>query len=142
MSLSGHALELVPLKEFILKKPLFLSNKDDTEVVASRCSALYLVLGSRAEGLTPSKEVQSVVKLYKEHAVTYENAREILSKESLLKALQSQNRQKDFAKHYASVTLADWKQGDDPFKGSVSNDLDVCADNYPYFKKLVVHVLR
>lgn len=79
ISCSLHAKELESLKDFINRKPLFLSDKDDTEFVASRCSALYLVLSSRTEG-SKSSELQSIAKEYANRADAYDEVREVMSK--------------------------------------------------------------
>ena len=137
ISSSLHAKELESLKEFINRKPLFLSDKNDTEFVASRCSALYLVLSSRTEG-SKSIELQSVTKEYANRADAYDQVREVMSKVTKSSNMQ----QKDFAKHYADITLMNWKQYNDIFKGMVNDDLDVCRNNYPHFKMLATNLSK
>ena len=137
MSCSLHALELESLKQFINRKPSFLSNKNDTELVASRCSALYLVLSSRTEG-SKSKELQDIAKEYANRADAYDEVREAISQVTK----SSSTQQKDFAKSYGDITLMNWKQYNDIFKGMVNDDLDVCRDNYPYFKKLAINLSK
>ena len=132
------AAELEPLKQFINRKPLFLSDKNDTELIASRCSALYLVLSSRAETVPKSKELKDIATDYGDRAGVYNEVREVISKVTK----SPQNQQKEFAQSYADTTLKNWKQSNDIFKGIVNDDLDVCRDNYAYFKKLAVNLSK
>jgi len=132
------AAELEPLKQFINRKPLFLADKNDTKFVASRCSALYLVLSSRAEDISKSKDLRDIALDYADRAVTYDRVREIVSKVTE----SSRTQQKEFAQSYADITLTNWKQSGDVFKGIISDDLDVCLDNYVYFKKLAVNLSK
>jgi len=132
------AAELEPLKQFINRKPLFLSDKNDTELIASRCSALYLVLSSRTEAVPKSKELKGIATEYADRAGVYDEVREVISKVTK----SPQNQQKEFAQSYANATLMNWKQSNDIFKGIVNDDLDVCRDNYPYFKKLAVNLSK
>ena len=136
MSCSLHAAELESLKQFINRKPLFLSDKNDTELVASRCSALYLVLSSRTEKVSNSKEVQSIAKEFGEQAFVFDQVREVISKVTDHKIQSSVSQQKQFAINYADITLTSWKQYNDIFRGMVNDDLDVCRNNYPQFKKI------
>jgi hypothetical protein len=136
-SMPLHAAELEPLKQFINRKPLFLSDKNDTELVASRCSALYLVLSSRTEG-SKSNELQGIAKEYANRANTYDQVREVISKVTKSSNMQ----QKDFAKSYGDITLMNWKKYNDIFKGMVNDDLDVCRNNYPQFKKLATNLSK
>jgi len=130
------AAELEPLKQFINRKPSFLSDKNDTELIASRCSALYLVLSSRTETVPKSKELKGIAADYADRARVYDEVREVISKVTK----SPQNQQKEFAQSYANTTLMNWKQSNDIFKGIVSDDLDVCRDNYAYFKKLSINL--
>jgi hypothetical protein len=134
----AYAAELEPLKQFINRKPLFLSDKNDTEVIASRCSALYLVLSSRTEEFQKSKDLQAIAKDYADRAVVFDQVREVISKVTN----PPQSQQKGFAQIYADTTLSNWKQSNDIFKGIVSDDLDVCRDNYAYFKKLSINLSK
>ncbi len=135
---SLYAAELEPLKQFINRKPLFFSDKNDTEMLASRCSTLYLVLGSRIEAVPKSKEMQDISKEYADRAVAYDQVREVISKVTK----SSITQQKEFAQNYANMTLINWKKHDDIFKGMVNDDLDVCQNNYIYFKKLAVNLSK
>ena len=135
---SLYAAELEPLKQFINRKPLFFSDKNDTEMLASRCSALYLVLGSRIEAVPKSKEMQDISKEYADQAMVYDQVREVISKVTK----SSITQQKEFAQNYANMTLINWKKHDDIFKGMVNDDLDVCQNNYIYFKKLAVDLIN
>ena len=132
------AAELETLKQFINRKPSFLSDKNDTELIASRCSALYLVLSSRAETVPKSKELKGIAADYGHRAGVYDEVREVISKVTR----SPQNQQKEFAQSYADTTLKNWKQSNDIFKGIVNDDLDVCRDNYAYFKKLAVNLSK
>jgi len=99
---------------------------------------LYLVLSSRTEEFQKSKELQGIVKDYGDRAVVFDQVREVISQ--VTKSPQSQ--QKAFAQSYADTTLSNWKQSNDIFKGIVSDDLDVCRDNYAYFKKLSINLSK
>ena len=138
ISFAIDAAELEPLKQFVNRKPFFLSDKNDTELIASRCSALYLVLSSRTEAVPKSKELKGIANDYADRAGVYDEVREVISK--ITKS--PQNQQKEFAQSYADTTLMNWKQSNDIFKGIVNDDLDVCRDNYPYFKKLAVNLSK
>ena len=142
MSCSLHAAELESLKQFINRKPLFLSDKNDAELVASRCSALYLVLSFRTEEAPKSKELQGIAKEYSDRALIFDEVREIFSKVTDHKTKPSELQQKEFAKNYGDITLMNWKQYNDIFKGMVNDDLDVCRDNYPQFKKLATNLSK
>jgi hypothetical protein len=137
MSSSIRATELEPLKEFIKRKPIFLSDKNDTVVMASRCSALYLVLSSRTEALK-SRELQGVSQEYSSRAYTYDQVREIISRVTD----PSSSMQREFMMRYADITLMNWKEYGDLFKGIVGEDLDVCSQNYADFKKLANHLSK
>jgi hypothetical protein len=134
----ADAAELESLKQFINRKPLFLSDKNDTEVIASRCSALYLVLSSRTEEFQKSKDLQGIAKDYADRAVVFDQVREVISKVTD----PPQSQLKTFAQIYADLTLSNWKQSNDVFKGMVSDDEDVCRDNYAYFKKLSINLSK
>lgn len=134
----ADAAELEPLKQFINRKPLFLRDKHDTEVIASRCSALYLVLSSRTEEFQKSKDLQDIAKDYGDRAVVFDQVREVISQ--VTKSPQS--LQKGFAQSYADMTLSNWKQSNDIFKGMVRDDLDVCRDNFAHFKKLSINLSK
>jgi hypothetical protein len=131
-----HAAELEPLKQFINRKPSFISDKVDTQFVATRCGALYLVLSSRTDEVSKEKDLKALGKEYAERAFIYDKVREIFSRVTDPRGELSKQQEKDFAKNYADITLRNWKQNSDLFKGIVNDDLDVCRDNYPYFKKL------
>ena len=105
--------------------------------MASRCSALYLVLSSRTEG-SKSNELQGIAKEYSNRAEIYDEVREVISQVTK----SSNSQQKDFAKSYRDITLMNWKQYNDIFKGMVNDDLDVCRDNYPQFKKLATNLSK
>jgi hypothetical protein len=140
--LSSSAAELEPLKQFINRKPQFISDKSDAQFVATRCSALYFILGSRAEEASKTKDVQNIAKDYTERAVIYEKARAIFSRVAYLKGELSNAQQKDFAKSYTDITLVNWKKSGDIFEGMVNDDLGVCRDNYVYFKKLATNLSK
>ena len=133
-----HAAELEPLKQFINRKPLFFSDKNDTEILASRCSALYLVLSSRVEEADKSKELRYISSEYADRALVYNQVRNFMSKVTKT----SPSHQKEFAQNYADITLKNWKQSNDIFKGIVNDDLDVCRDNYDFFKKLAAKLSK
>jgi len=133
-----HAAELEPLKQFINRKPLFFSDKNDTELLASRCSALYLVLSSRVEEAAKSKELRYISSEYADRSLVYNQVRNFMSKVTKT----SPSHQKEFARNYADITLKNWKQSNNIFKGIVNDDLDVCSDNYGYFKKLAANLSK
>ena len=138
ISISAYSEELESLKQFISRKPLFFSDESDTQVIANRCSALYVILSSRVEN---SKNLKSLSEIYINKAIVYSQVREILSKANNIKEL-SRNQQKYFAKRYADITLKNWKEYDDILNGIVNEDLNVCEDNYPYFKKLAINLSK
>ena len=139
---SLHAAELESLKQFTNRKPSFISNKVDTQFVATRCSALYLVLSSRTEEASKEKALKAIAKDYADRAVTYDQVRDIFAKAISPKDESSKNLENEFAKKYSDITLRNWKQSNDLFKGIVNEDLDVCRDNYPYFKKLATNLSK
>lgn len=136
MSCSIHAAELESLQQWIKKKPNYLSDKNDVVIMASRCSALYLVLNSRAEEASSSKELQGTAKEYANRALVFDQVREVFSRVTDLKMQSSKAQQKEFGKIYADMTLINWKRHNDIFRGIVNHDLDVCDDHYLHFKKL------
>ena len=142
MSCSIHAAELESLQQFIKKKPTYLSDKNDVEMMASRCSALYVVLSARAEEASSSKELKGTAKEYTNRALVFDEVREIFSKVTDHKLQSSTTQQKEFGKIYADMTLMNWKQSGDLFKGIVNEDLDVCRDHYFHFKKLSVNLSK
>jgi len=127
ISISAYSQELESLKQFTGKKPLFISDKDDTEFVASRCSALYLVLGSRANEAFNQKDPQGIAAEYLDKAVIYDKAREILLKAKDNLKEPAKNQQKDFAKTYGDLTLSNWKKNGDLFKGLVNEVLTIVS---------------
>ena len=137
-----NAAELEPLKQFINRKPQFISDKSDVQFIATRCSALYLVLSSRTDEASKAKDMQGMTKEFVDRAATYEQVREVLSRATGLRGEPSRNQQKDFAKSYADITLSNWKQSNDLFRGIVGEDLGVCRDSYPYFKKLATNLYK
>lgn len=141
MSISAHAQELESLAQYIHRKPLFISDKNDTLYVASRCSALYLVLSSRIEE-AKIKDLRPTIKEYDDRAVTYNQVRAILSKATGPSVDLSMKQQKDFAKIYADITLRNWKYSNDIFAGTIEQDLGVCRDNFSDFKKLAVNLSK
>jgi hypothetical protein len=48
----------------------------------------------------------------------------------------------DFAKKYSDITLANWKKGKGVFEGLIDEDLKVCRDHAPYFKKLARNLAK
>lgn len=140
--LYSYAAELEPLKQFINRKPQFIVDKSDVQFVATRCSALYLVLSSRTDEASKAKDMQGMTKEFVDRAATYEQVREVLSRATDLRGELARNQQKDFAKSYADITLVNWKKNGDIFEGMVNDDLNVCQDNYPYFKKLATNLSK
>ena len=142
VSLFAHAQELESLEQYIHRKPLFISDKNDTLYVASRCSALYLVLSTRIEEAAKTKDLKSTIKEYEDRAVTFNQVRTILSKATGSSVDMSMKQQKDFAKTYADLTLRNWKYGGDIFSGIIEQDFGVCRDNFPDFKKLAINLSK
>lgn len=141
ISISAYSEELESLKQLVNRKPLFFSDKSDTQMVATRCSALYIILSSRAEDPSNSKDLKTLSEAYINKAVVYSQARAVLSKAANMREY-SRDQQKYFAKSYADMTLDNWKRYDDILKGIVNEDLNVCEDNYPYFKKLAINLSK
>lgn len=137
VSMQAHSQELVGLKELISSKPLFFSKKNDTQIIASRCSALYLVLDSRSDEALHLNATQALSSVYLDRALVYNQVKEILSKADNTREI-SQGQQKLFAKCYADITMSNWKNYGDIFKGIVNDDLDVCEKNYSYYRKLAL----
>ncbi len=86
--------------------------------------------------------MQGMTKEFVDRAATYEQVREVLSRATDLRGELARNQQKDFAKSYADITLVNWKKNGDIFEGMVNDDLNVCQDNYPYFKKLATNLSK
>jgi hypothetical protein len=104
-------------------------------MVVSRCSALYLVLSVRLYDMENKKEANTLISQLSKTAESYEVAREILSKTSLYDEQSTRFLQKEFAKKYAEITLTNWKKNNDLFNTLIREDLKVCEDNAPHFKK-------
>ena len=135
LSISAYSKELEGLNQLVSRNPLFLSDKSDVQIIASRCSALYLVLNFRAEEAFQSKDPKGIASEYLEKASVYNQVREVLCKAENMSQLCI-NQQKDFSKSYADITVNNWKKNSDLFNGIVNNDLNVCDDNHPFFKRL------
>jgi hypothetical protein len=142
MTSSVYAAELESLKQFTNSKPSFISDKMDTQFAATRCAALYFVLSSRIEEISKEKALNVIAEDYADRAVTYDQVRDIFSKVIKTRDASSNNQEKKFAKRYSDITLSNWKQGNNLFKGIVNEDLDVCHENYPYFKKLATNLSK
>jgi len=136
VSCSIHAAKLESLQQWIKKKPNYLLDKNNVAFMASRCSALYLVLNSRVEEASSSKELQDTAKEYANRALVFDQVREVFSRVTDLMMQSSKAQQKEFGKIYADMSLNNWKQHNDIFRGIVNDDLDVCDDHYLHFKKL------
>lgn len=104
LSISAYSKELEGLKQLVSRKSLFLSDKSDVQIIASRCSALYLVLNFRALEAFQSKDLKGIASEYFEKASVYNQAREFLCKAENMSQLCI-NQQKDFSKSYADITV-------------------------------------
>ena len=131
----GHAKELEPLADMVRHNPEFITKVKDSQMLVSRCSALYLVLSVRLYDMENKKEADTLIRQLSKTAESYEEARVILSKTSIYSEQSTRFLQKDFAKKYAEITLANWKKDNDIFNPMIREDLKVCEDHAPYFKK-------
>jgi len=75
-------------------------------------------------------------------AENYEESRLALSKAGKYDEASTRFLQKDFAKKYSDITLANWKKDKGVFEGLIDEDLKVCADHAPYFKKLARNLAK
>ncbi len=135
LSSMAEAIELEPLSDFVRHHPQFMTKMKDSQMVVSRCSALYLVLSVRLYDMENKKEANTLISQLSKTAESYEVAREILSKTSLYDEQSTRFLQKEFAKKYAEITLTNWKKNNDLFNTLIREDLKVCEDNAPHFKK-------
>jgi len=143
LALPALANDIEPLKSYTQKRPLFLSDKHEAAQVASRCSALYLVLDARLIDLRDKDlSMKKVIDDLDEKAFHYHRAGSLILSQSKTEAEQGRTVQKAFTQHYGDLTLKNWKANNNIFKGSVGEDLSVCDQNYVYFKKLSITLAR
>lgn len=141
ISISAYSEDLESLKQITGKKPLFILDKHDSQMVATRCSALYIILSVRAENSLNSKDLKTLSEAYINKAVVYSQVKEVLFKADNMEEF-SKDQQKYYAKKYADITLNNWKKYDNILNGIVNEDLNVCENNYPYFKKLAINLYK
>lgn len=136
------AKELEPLADMVRHNPHFITKVKDSQMLVSRCSALYLVLSVRLYDMENKKEADTLIRQLSKTAERYEDARVILSKTSIYSEQSTRFLQKDFAKKYAEITLANWKKDNDIFNPIIREDLKVCADLAPHYQKLVRNLTK
>ena len=132
--------ELEPLDDFVRRNPLFISQLKDSQMLVSRCSALYLVLSIRLSDMQNKSDHNPLIAELTKTAESYEQARLALSKAVKYDEASSRFLQKDFAKKYSDITLNNWKKDKGIFEGLITQDLKVCEDHTPHYKKLA-HLL-
>jgi hypothetical protein len=142
LSSFAHAKELEPLADFVRRNPLFMAQLRDSQMLVSRCSALYLVLSIRLNEMQYKKDGDDLIFHFTKTAENYEESRLALSKAGKYDEASTRFLQKDFAKKYSDITLANWKKGKGVFEGLIDEDLKVCADHAPYFKKLARNLAK
>ena len=128
--------DLQPLSKYTMRHPLFMSDVSDAQMIASRCSALFLILSTRSGEIKNKESIKDVIKHFAEKAEGYELTRLLLTKGSSSEGIKTRLLEKRFAKKYAEITLYNWKKSNDLFGGLIDQDRLTCEDHYPYFKKL------
>ena len=142
LSSFANAKELEPLADFVRRNPLFMIELRDSQMLVSRCSALYLVLSIRLNEMQYKKDGDDLILQFTKTAESYEEGRLALSKAGKYDEASSRFLQKDFAKKYSDITLANWKKDKGIFEGLIDEDLKVCRDHAPYYKTLVRNLAR
>ena len=137
-----NAKELEPLADFVRRNPLFMTQLRDSQMLVSRCSALYLVLSIRLNEVQYKKDGDDLILQFTKNAESYEEGRLALSKTGKYDEASTRFLQKDFAKKYSMITLANWKKDEGIFAGLINDDLKVCRDYAPHYKKLVRNLAR
>jgi hypothetical protein len=134
--------ELEPLTDLVGRNPLFMTQLRDSQMLVSRCSALYLVLSIRLNEVQYKKDGDDLILQFTKNAESYEEGRLALSKTGKYDEASTRFLQKDFAKKYSVITLANWKKDEGIFAGLINDDLKVCRDYAPHYKKLVRNLAR
>ena len=142
LSSFGHAKELEPLADFVRRNPLFMMQLSESQMLVSRCSALYLVLSIRLNEMQYKKDGDDLILQFTKTAESYEAGRLTLSKAGKYDEASTRFLQKDFAKKYSDITLANWKKDKGIFEGLINEDLKVCADHVPHYQKLVRNLAK
>ena len=142
LSSFANAKELEPLADFVRRNPLFMIELRDSQMLVSRCSALYLVLSIRLNEMQYKKDGDDLILQFTKTAESYEEGRLALSKAGKYDEASTRFLQKDFAKKYSDITLANWKKDKGIFEGLIDEDLKVCRDHAPYYKTLVRNLAR
>jgi hypothetical protein len=137
-----NAKELEPLADFVRRNPLFMMELRDSQMLVSRCSALYLVLSVRLNEVQYKKDGDDLILQFTKNAESYEEGRVALSKTGKYDEASTRFLQKDFAKKYSVITLANWKKDKGIFEGLINEDLKVCRDHAPYYKKLTHNLAK
>ena len=102
--------ELEPLADFVRRNPLFISQLKDSQMLVSRCSALYLVLSIRLSDMQNKSDHNPLIAEFTKTAEIYEQARLALSKAGKYDEASSRFLQKDFAKNIATSHLTNGKK--------------------------------
>jgi hypothetical protein len=137
-----NAKELEPLADFVRRNPLFMTQLRDSQMLVSRCSALYLVLSIRLNEVQYKKDGDDLILQFTKNAESYEDGRLALSKAGKYDEASTRFLQKNFAKKYSVITLANWKKDEGIFAGLINDDLKVCRDHAPYYKTLVRNLAK
>jgi hypothetical protein len=88
------------------------------------------------------KDGDDLILQFTKNAESYEEGRLALSKTGKYDEASTRFLQKDFAKKYSMITLANWKKDEGIFAGLINDDLKVCRDYAPHYKKLVRNLAR
>jgi hypothetical protein len=72
LSSFAHAKELEPLADFVRRNPLFMTQLRDSQMLVSRCSALYLVLSVRLNEMQYKKDGDDLIFHFTKTAENYE----------------------------------------------------------------------
>ena len=142
LSSFANAKELEPLADFVRRNPLFMMQLRESQMLVSRCSALYLVLSVRLNEMQYKKDGDDLILQFTKTAESYEAGRLTLSKAGKYDEASTRFLQKDFAKKYSDITLANWKKDKGIFEGLINEDLKVCADHAPHYQKLVRNLAK
>jgi hypothetical protein len=88
------------------------------------------------------KDGDDLILQFTKTAESYEAGRLALSKTGKYDEASTRFLQKDFAKKYSDITLANWKKDKGIFEGLINEDLKVCADHAPHYQKLVRNLAK
>ena len=137
-----NARELEPLADFVHRNPQFMTQLKDSQMLVSRCSALYVVLSVRLNEMQYKKDGDDLIAHLTKASESYELGRLTLSKAGKYDEPSTRFLQKDFAKKYSNITLANWKKDRGIFEDLINEDLKVCEDYAPHYKKLAHNLAK